>query len=108
MYRTSQTIFFATLFLTLASLSVAAVIQAGASNNQSPRKQAFWECYQRDYEKHVSEFMKEVKTDCGTCEAQRDEAVHDCKRYLTKEEIKCEDSAEYGAEIGDPFRCEGK
>ena len=96
------------LFATLASLSVAAAIQAGASNNRSAREQAFWGCYQRDYEKHVNEFMKEVKTDCGTCEAQRDEAVHDCKRYLTKDEIKCEDSAEYGAEIGDPFRCEQK
>jgi hypothetical protein len=69
--------------------------------NLKARKEAFAKCQKRE----VEVFYRNV-TDRGNEEGGRDWATQACAKYLTKEEIECADSAQYGVQIGDPFRCE--
>jgi hypothetical protein len=92
----------------IAGMALALAGSVHASPPQSPRRQAFEKCFAQAYDQRLKELAREEKDDdCGTCEAQRSQAADDCKRFLTKEEIDCEDSAEYGVEMGNPFRCDG-
>ena len=59
-----------------------------ADSSDAKRRAAFQKCWDAAFDKELRDFLREVGAECGSCDALKEKAAHDCARFLTKEELK--------------------